>query len=313
MFDTHTLSVKELELTMRQKLFKILGYFFVALVFFAAALLFSFYFVDSPKEVRLKRDLNKIQQQYKFLNQRVEQLTSVLEDVQGRDDDLYRMIFETEPAKRNTKIYNNYDQFQDLETAELIIQTSLKVDDLASMLYDQSKSFDEVFKLAKSRREMVLCMPAILPINKNEGKVVSGYGPRYHPIFRDLRMHTGIDFSAHHGTPVYATGDGVIEIAGVNSSMSGYGIVIKMNHGFGFKTLYAHLSKVKVHPGQKVKRGDVIGFVGSTGTSTNPHLHYEVFSNLKRVNPVYYFFNDLSPEEYEEVLEKSKEINQSLS
>lgn len=312
-FDVNSLSVKKVKFSFKQRLLKLLGYASVAVVFFFIAMTITFRFFDSPTEKQLRRDLEKTQRQYKNLSSRVDQLNTVLEDIQLRDDNLYRMIFEAEPAKRSEAIYGNYDEFKDVSSAELIIQTSAKIDELATALYMQSRSFDKVYNMAKTKNEMLVCMPAILPVNKNETSLSSGFGYRYHPIFRDLRMHTGIDFAGPKGTAVYATGDGTVQTAGSNGNMSGYGIVCEVNHGFGYKTLYAHLSKLNVRPGQKVKRGDIIGYIGSTGTSTNSHLHYEVFLNGKRVDPVYYFFNDLSPEEYEKVLEKSKEINQSLS
>ncbi|MEG1762071.1 MAG: peptidoglycan DD-metalloendopeptidase family protein [Bacteroidales bacterium] len=303
-----------MKVSFKQRFLRFLGYVSVAVVFFFIAMSITFRFFDSPTEKKLRRDLEKSERQYKNLSKRVDKLNTVLEDIQVRDENLYRMIFEAEPAKRTETVYGNYTEFADVSSAELIIQTSSKIDELATALYIQSKSFDKIYTLAKTKNEMLICMPAILPVNKNETSLSSGFGYRDHPIFRDLRMHTGIDFAGPKGTPVYATGNGVVKMAGSNySSMRGYGTVCEIDHGFGYQTLYAHLSKVNVREGQKIKRGDIIGYIGSTGNSTSSHLHYEVFLNGKFVDPVYYFFNDLSPEEYEKILEKSKEINQSLS
>lgn len=196
----------------------------------------------------------------------------------------------------------------------LLRSTTARLDTLCNRLYVQSLSMDEVYEMARNKQERMASMPAIMPVKKTDCKVVSGFGYRYHPILRYMRMHTGIDLSARTGTPVYATGDGVVEEAGSGAEgFSGYGTVCVIDHGFGFKTLYAHLGKVTVRKGQKVRRGEQIGTLGSSGLSQGPHVHYEVIQNNKKVNPVYFFFNDLSPEEYEQVIELANQENQCLS
>jgi murein DD-endopeptidase MepM/ murein hydrolase activator NlpD len=240
----------------------------------------------------------------------------VVADLQDKDDNIYRVIFEAEPVPSSVRKASiggadRYASLEGYDNAESIIETAKKLDRLSRQIYVQSKSFDEVFEMAKNKEKIVASLPAIVPISRGIDRIVSGYGFRIHPIYKTLRMHTGIDFTAPKGTPVYATADGVV--VGNPAGMSGYGITIIVNHGFGYQTLYAHLSRVAVKPGTKVKRGQVVGYVGSTGLSVAPHLHYEVMKNGKKINPVNFFFNDLSPEDYKRVLEASSKVTQSLS
>lgn len=275
--------------------------------------------IDSPKERALRREISQYKYQLDLLNKRTNQMAEVLEDIENRDDNIYRTIFEAEPIDKNIRNsgiggVERYNELKGYDNSEAIIVLTKKVDELSKRLYVQSKSFDEVYSMAVNKNERLNAIPAIMPLSKKSSRIVSGFGLRFHPILHYRRMHTGIDLVAKKGTPVYATGDAVVEVAGKGgSSYSGYGIVIMLNHGFGYKTLYAHLSKVNVKNGQKVKRGEKIGEVGSTGLSQAPHLHYEVVQNGKKVNPVYYFFNDLSIEEYEQVIEQANAENQCLS
>lgn len=312
--DPSSLEVSNKKASPKEIALKIGGYFLLALLFFSLALFLSYYILDSPKELRLKNELKEMAQQYKYLNKRLDQFSLVLEDLQQRDENLYRIVFEAEPPQRNNPLYNDYSRFKDMDAEDLLVETTKKTDELLSKVYSQSLSYDEIYKMAKTKKERLECMPAILPINKADGRLVSGFGLRYHPIFKTLRPHTGVDFAARRGIPIYATGDGYIESTGNSSrGYSGYGIYCIVNHGFGYKTLYAHMERLNVKNGKKIKRGDIIGYVGSTGYSTGPHLHYEVHVNGKKVNPVYYFFIDISPEEYLDILEQSREVNQSLS
>ncbi|MFN9393331.1 MAG: M23 family metallopeptidase, partial [Flavobacteriales bacterium] len=182
---------------------------------------------------------------------------------------------------------------------------------LQPMLVAHSKSFEQVFELAKAKDEMLQSIPAIQPVsNKDLKRIASGFGMRIHPIYKIARMHSGLDFTADIGAEVYATGDGVVQ--SIDDKLSGYGHHVVLRHGFGFETLYAHLSRAVVKPGEKVKRGQVIGYVGNSGTSTGPHLHYEVMKNGQKVNPVFYFYNDITPEQYEDLLQRAANANQSL-
>jgi murein DD-endopeptidase MepM/ murein hydrolase activator NlpD len=314
-FDPHSLSVKKVKVSTKEILKKILFYLSLAIVLFASAVVFTVYVFDSPQERQLRRDLQQSRFQYRQLDRRVEHLSLVLKDIQTRDENLYRLIFQAEPPEKDPRLlgYETYEQFRDNSIADVIVGTSVKVDDLTRRMYTQSVSFDDVYKMAKSKQDMLDAMPAILPVNKRHAQVHSGFGMRMHPIFRQVIMHTGVDFRAPVGTPVYATGNGVVSEAGHTRGYGGYGVVVKINHGFGFQTLYAHLSRTAVRVGQRVNRGDLIGYVGNTGQSIGSHLHYEVILHGRKVNPVYYFFSDLTPEEYTEILEKANEVNQSMS
>ena len=225
-------------------------------------------------------------------------------------------IFETDPYpdhKRQLGTGGNsmkYKKYENMEYGDLVIEISKKIELIEKKLASQSKSFDQVFDLTKEKQKMIKSIPSIQPVsNRDLTRIASGFGLRMHPIYKILKMHKGMDFTAPIGTEIYATGDGVVERVGW---VGGYGKTIMINHGFGYKTRYAHCSKYKCRKGQKVKRGDLIGFVGNTGQSTGPHLHYEVFKNKKQINPVNFFFNDLSPEEYDKVIEISSRPNQSL-
>tara|TARA_X000000368_G_scaffold106834_1_gene82870 strand:- start:40 stop:1011 length:972 start_codon:yes stop_codon:yes gene_type:complete len=315
-YDTKTLSYKPIKLNSGEK---IKGYF----IFFLSSVLLSFFillifyqFFDSPKEKKLKLEIQNLTSQYEVIDKNMKQVEIVLDEIQDRDDNIYRVIFEADPIptsirKQGFGGVNRYEKLLGLSNSELMINTSKKIDQLAKQLYLQSKSFDEVIDLAKNKSNMLASIPAIQPVaNKDLKRMASGYGYRIHPIYKTRKMHYGMDFSAKTGTEIYSTGDGVV--SKVKRSKRGYGNYVKINHGFGYETLYAHMSKYIVKKGQKVKRGEVIGFVGNSGISTAPHLHYEVRKDNKKINPVNFYYNDLSPEEYEKMLEISLQSNQSL-
>ena len=302
----------------REKVRKISFTVLFGIVLGVVLMVIGFNVIDSPKEKALKREIAQYQRQLKNLDTKVARASAVLEDLEDRDDNVYRTIFEAEPKKaiRDTLVNQevDYSDLQGYSSSKMIENTTRKVDILTKRLYVESKSMDEVYAMAQKKQERLQSMPAIMPIDKRKCKIVSGFGYRYHPILHTKRMHTGIDLTARKGTPIYATAAGTVEAAGRNiSSYSGYGVVCVINHSYGYKTLYGHLYDLKVKPGQKVKRGQQIGTVGSTGLSQAPHLHYEVFQNGNRVNPVFYFFNDLTTSEYEEVLEQASEENQCMS
>jgi murein DD-endopeptidase MepM/ murein hydrolase activator NlpD len=282
--------------------------FFILLIFYQ--------FFDSPKEKKLKLEIQNLTSQYEVVDKNMKQFEIVLDEIQDRDDNIYRVIFEADPIptsirKQGFGGVNRYEKLLGLSNSELMINTSKKIDQLTKQLYLQSKSFDEVIDLAKNKSNMLASIPAIQPVaNKDLKRMASGYGYRIHPIYKTRKMHYGMDFSAKTGTEIYSTGDGVV--SKVKRSKRGYGNYVKINHGFGYETLYAHMSKYIVKKGQKVKRGEVIGYVGNSGISTAPHLHYEVRKDNKKINPVNFYYNDLSPEEYEKMLEISLQSNQSL-
>lgn len=315
-FDKRTLTYRKVELNLRERLVRIVsGLAGVSVFAFLVIVVFTTFF-DSPKEKQLKREIARMELQYKLLGDRMNRVDQVLAELQEKDDDIYRVIFEAEPipnAVRNAGFggVNRYRDLEMLENSELIISTTKRLDQLTKRLVVQSRSFDEVVELAKNKAEMLASIPAIQPVsNEKLTRVASGFNYRIHPIYKIKHFHTGIDFTSPRGTEIYATGNGVVH--DVKRKNRGYGNHIIIDHGYGYKTLYAHMSKFNVRKGQKVNRGDVIGYVGSTGTSTAPHLHYEVIKNGEKINPVNFFFNDLSPEEYERVLEISSQSNQSF-
>ena len=226
------------------------------------------------------------------------------------------MIFEAEPIASSIRKagYGGINRYKDLEgynNSDLIIQTTKKIDQISKQMYIQSKSFDEIVDLAKNKTKMLASIPAIQPVsNKDLSRMASGFGYRIHPIYKTRRLHAGMDFSAKTGTPIYATGDG--KIFKVSKTRKGYGNYVIIDHGYGYKTLYAHMSKFIVKKGQSVKRGETIGFVGNTGTSVAPHLHYEVHKNGRKIDPVNFYYNDLNAEEYEKMRIISSQSNQSF-
>ena len=265
--------------TVRQRAISILRRLFVGMGLGAGSFIILLFIFGSPSEKELRIENARLLAQYNVLSHRLDEALGVMQDIQQRDDNLYRVVLQADPVsdairKAGYGGTNRYEQLMDMANAELVMNTTQKMDMLNRQLYIQSKSFDEVVDLCKGHDEMLKCIPAIMPVsNKDLKKTASGYGTRIDPIYNTPKFHAGMDFSANIGTPVYATGDGKVIKAGWET---GYGNLIQVDHGFGYVTWYAHLSKYKVRPGQKVVRGEVIGEVGNTGKSTGPHLHYEV-------------------------------------
>lgn len=315
-FNTKSLAVEPVRETLWDKARKFLRIVLAGMVFSAVVMSIAYSFFDSPKEKMLLREIDQYQLNFQLVNDRLDILASVLEDIENRDDQIYRVIFEAEPLPRTVRdaAFGGVDRYEHLEgfdNTELIAATTKRIDILSRKLYVQSVSYDEVFEMAKNKTDMLAAIPAIVPIEKGTQRLVSGFGPRIHPVYKTLRMHSGVDFTAPTGTPIYAPGNAIVRT--VERNRHGYGLMIVLDHGYGYQTLYAHLSKFNVREGQRVKRGEIIGFVGNTGVSTAPHLHYEVIRHGKKVNPINYFFNDLSPEEFEYIIEVASRVNQSLS
>lgn len=315
-FNPETLQYDRIEHSIKQKIFRFFIFFFAS-IFVAGIYLAVFSsFFDSPKEIKLKREISEMRTQYELVNKQLDQVNAVLTDLQERDDNLYRTIFEAEPIpgtirKAGYGGVNKYSDLEGFDNSDIIIKTAKKLDIITREAYVQSKSYDELIKLASNKEKMLSCVPAIQPIsNKDLRRIASGWGWRIHPIYKIPKFHYGIDFTAPKGTPVYATGDGVIKK--IVRSRRGYGNEILINHGFGYVSVYAHLSRFNVKKRQYVKRGDVIGFVGNTGLSTGPHLHYGIMLRGKYVNPINYFFNDLTADEYEKMVELANNAGQSL-
>ena len=315
-YNPETLDYEEVNLSVWDKLKKLSYYLIASIVFSFLILSIAFYNIRSYIQEEAAKENQSLRQEITSFNKDLNLILEVLGDIQLRDDNIYRAIFETDPYpdhKRQLGTGGNsmkYKKYENMEYGDLVIEISKKIELIEKKLASQSKSFDQVFDLTKEKQKMIKSIPSIQPVsNRDLTRIASGFGLRMHPIYKILKMHKGMDFTAPIGTEIYATGDGVVEKVGW---VGGYGKTIMINHGFGYKTRYAHCSKYKCRKGQKVKRGDLIGFVGNTGQSTGPHLHYEVFKNKKQINPVNFFFNDLSPEEYDKVIEISSRPTQSL-
>lgn len=295
---------------------KVLSYLATGTVFSVVVIFLAYTFLDSPKEKILKREIAQYQLQFSMINEKLDQYDKVLADLADRDDNIYRVIFEAEPVpsavrKAGFGGTDRYSSLDGYENSEIIINTVQKLDRINSQLVVQSKSFDEVFNMAKRKSEMLACIPAIQPVSNHDLRRLSSYyGYRTDPIYKVIKFHPGIDFSAPTGTEIYATGDGVVVEA--TQSRSGYGNCLVIDHGYGYKTMYAHINKFKVKQGERVKRGQLIATIGNSGKTTAPHLHYEIWKNGNKINPIYYFFNDLTPEEYETVLDLSTRATQSM-
>uniref|UniRef100_UPI003079520E peptidoglycan DD-metalloendopeptidase family protein n=1 Tax=Phocaeicola coprophilus TaxID=387090 RepID=UPI003079520E len=292
--------------TMRQRVMSYLRRLFVGMGLGAGSFIVLLLIFGSPSEKDLRMENSRLQAQYHILSSRLDESLQVMKGLQQRDDNLYRVMMQADPVADalRTPSYNKTNRYEDLmelPSAKLVVNTTQKMDLLERQLYIQSKSFDEVLALCKKHDEMLECIPAIQPVsNKDLKQTASGYGTRIDPIYKTVKFHSGMDFSANVGTPVYATGNGVVRKAGWEGL---YGNCIQIDHGFGYVTRYAHLSKIDVRVGQKVVRGETIGKVGTTGKSTGPHLHYEVMVKGQIVNPVNYYFMDLNAEDYDRMVE----------
>lgn len=315
-FNTKSLTYEKVKVTFKDRLWRFMSYLAIGLVFATGTVLLAYKFIDSPKEKMLKREIEALQLQYNLLHKKMDQTQMVLNDLQDRDDNIYRVIFESEPIPNSIRQAgfggsDRYSVFDNYDNAELLKTTTERLDKITKQLYIQSKSFDEVVKLAKNKEQLISSIPAIMPINnKDLRRQPGGFGWRTHPIYKTPEFHPGMDFAAEQGTPIYATGDGVVETADANAQ--GYGNHVVINHGFGYQTLYGHMSKMAVRVGKKIKRGELVGYVGSTGLSTAPHIHYEVIKNGEKVNPINFYFNDLTPQQYQVMLEMSSKSSQSF-
>ncbi|MCE4563369.1 M23 family metallopeptidase [Maribellus sp. CM-23] len=318
-FNPDTLNYESIGLTWRERIVKVLTYLSssVAMALLFVVVFLSFY--ETPRSKALKRENQRLLTQYELLQKDMNKVEKVLTDLQQRDDNIYRVVFEAEPIPAAVREAgfggtNKYSHLENMDNADLVIETAKKLDVLAKKTYIQSKSYDEVMEMALNKEKMLASLPSIMPIrNKELKRTSSGWGYRMHPIYKVKKMHWGQDFTAPIGTPIYATGDGVItEVEGSKRSKVGLGLNIKIDHGFGYETVYGHLNEFNVKRGQHVKRGDIIGYVGNTGGSTAPHLHYEVHKNGQKLNPMYYMFQDLTPQEYDKMIAISSNIGQSL-
>jgi len=315
-YNPETLSYDRVETGFKYYLSRILSYFLSSAVMGVFFFLGYIYLLDSPREIRLERENSRLISQYEIMAKKLDQVQLVLDDIQQRDENVYRVIYQADSIPNSIRRagfggVNRYSYLEDMDNASLVVKTATKLDIITKQLYVQSKSFDEIESLTKRKEEMLRSIPAIQPVSNNDlRRTASGWGWRIDPIYKIRKFHEGLDFSAPIGTEIYATGDGTV--LNVTVSPIGYGKYVEIDHGFGYSTLYAHMDGFNVKPGQKVKRGDIIGFVGNTGKSSGPHLHYEVRIKGKAVDPAHYFFQDLTPEQYEKMIHISSNSNQTF-
>jgi hypothetical protein len=315
-YNPDTLTYDKVQLSIWQKLKKSIPWILGSLAFAGGVVALTFAFFKSPREQSLIREYNQLSSQYDLMRAEMRQVEMVLDEIRRKDDNLYRVILESEPypvhkRQLSTGGSSQYTTLEGYNSSKLLISTRQMLDRIQKKLYAQSQSYDEVVKMARKKEKMLRCIPAVIPLSTNLITAgIGGFGYRIDPIYHTRQMHAGMDFPCKTGTPLRTTGDGVV--VGAETNYWGYGNCVIVDHGFGYQTLYAHLSEFNVKPGQKVKRGDVIGFAGSTGKSTAPHLHYEVIKNGEKVNPVNYYYNDLNPAQYEEMLKASAEASTSF-
>ena len=317
-YDQETLSYKRIEVNNSVRFRNAFVFITVSALFGLIMLLvlLSSPVIETPKEISQAREIENYQLQYEQLNRKMKQIESVLDNLQDRDNQIYRVIFEANPITDDVRKagfggVNRYADLEGFDNSELIINTTKKMEILSKQIVVQSKSLDEIQRMALDKEVLLSAIPSIQPINnENLRRMASGYGWRTDPFTKSRRMHKGMDFSAPTGTPIYAPSDG--KVIRVDSRSAGYGKHIRIEHGFGYVTLYAHLSEYNVRRGQRVKRGDVIGFVGNTGRSVAPHLHYEIRKDGKHLNPINFYYGDLNTEEFNALLEAANRENQSL-
>lgn len=317
-YDPDTLSYRKIEPKKSRK-YRNLLLFLVASALFGLlgmSILLNTSLLNTPRELSLEREVRNYELQFELLNRKMEQMEQVLVNIEDRDNNIYRLYFEANPIPEEQRRagfggVNRYKSLEGFNNSEMIIGTTKRLDIIQKQMVIQSKSLDEITKLAEEKEKLLAAIPAIQPIsNEDLARMASGYGWRSDPFTKARKMHWGMDFTSPKGTPIYASGDGKITRADNNSS--GYGKHIRIDHGYGYLSLYAHLSQYNVRQGQKVKRGDLIGFVGSTGRSEAPHLHYEVWKDGERINPINFYYGSLTAEEFDNMLKQASQENQSL-
>lgn len=315
-YNPHSLRYEKLETPFRVKLLKAFGFMAAALVTAGLISLIAFRFIGSPNEKILQIENQRLKDRYKNLSEEVKEIQQQMAELEKRDNEVYRSIFEASPIPDSARIRSQEKQAQALAIEgmgdnELYKSLVSSLTQLKNRVLTQKNSYAEITELVKNKEKLLARTPAIQPVsNKNLERVASGFGYRIDPVYKTVKLHAGIDFTAPSGTPIYATADGVVETSGFHDG--GYGNHVVINHSFGYKTLYGHMLRIRAKRGQQVKRGEVIGWVGSTGKSTGPHLHYEVHKNGQKIDPIYFFYNDLTPEQFDRLLKKAAASNQSF-
>jgi murein DD-endopeptidase MepM/ murein hydrolase activator NlpD len=317
-YDPETLSYRPIEITNKKRISNVVLFILASFVFGLSSLLILLNsdWINTPAEISQKRALENYELQFEILSKKLNQIEAVVENIEERDNNIYRVYFEASPIPEEQRRagfggVNRYKNLEGYDNSDLIINTAKRLDVLSKQTVVQSRSLDEIERLAENKAELIEAIPSIQPIkNQDLTRMASGYGYRTDPFTKKRRFHYGMDFSARKGTPIYATGNGVVKRA--DNRSSGYGKHIRIDHGFGYISLYAHLSKYNVRRGQRVKRGDIIGYVGNTGRSVGPHLHYEIFKDKKKINPLNFYYGNLSQKEFDALLTQSRLENQSM-
>ncbi len=315
-FNTHTLRYEKLETPLRVRLLRFFGFMALALILALLIVFISFKFIDSPKEKLLRNENEDLKENYALLLQRIQEINTQVKELENRDNEVYRSIFESSPIPDSARLKAMEDQkeiqlVQSMGNTELVKSVADQLNRLSLLVAYQNKSYDAIGEMVKNKQKLLAAIPAIQPVsNKLLSRIASGFGTRIDPVYKVAKFHAGLDFAAPQGTPIYATADGRVKEADFNAG--GYGNHVVIDHGYGYETLYGHMYRIKARVGEMVKRGEVIGYVGSTGKSTGPHCHYEVHKNGQPVDPVYFFYNDLTPEQYDRLLKQAAIGNQSL-
>ena len=315
-YNTHSLRYEKVVTPMRVKLIRVFGFLAASLVTAGIISFLIFRFIDSPTEKILRVENDKLKETFLELNQRLNKIELQMTDLEKTDNEVYRSIFEASPipdSERSKEIEKQKQvaSVENMGQSELINSLHTSLNTLSARIFIQQTSFAEIADLMKNKEQLLASTPAIQPVsNKNLNRIASGFGYRIDPIYKTVKLHPGLDFTAPSGTPIYATANGNIEVAGNRGD--GYGKLVIINHGYGYKTLYGHMYRIKARVGQRVKRGEVIGYVGSSGKSTGPHCHYEVIKHGSKLDPIYFFYNDLSPAQFDQLLKKAAASNQSL-
>ncbi len=315
-YNTNTLRYEKLETPLRVKLLRVLGFISAAIVTAIIIVSIAYRYFPSATEKRLIQDNQELQQQFEVLEERTKKIQQQVTELEKRDNEVYRTIFEADPipdsirakeiaSQKETQLVMKMANFQ-LENS--IVET---INNLSNRINSQERSYNEITEFIKDKEILLASTPAIQPVSNSDLKrVASGFGYRIDPVYKTVKLHNGLDFAAPQGTPIYATANGTVRVAA--NTGTGYGNHVVINHGYGYETLYGHMFRIKVKAGQKVKRGEIIGWVGSTGKSTGPHCHYEVNKNGRHLDPVYFFYNDLTPEQYDRLLKLAASSNQSF-
>jgi len=315
-YNTTSLRYEKLETPLRVKLLRVFGFLAAAIVTAAIISFFAFRFVGSPNEKLLSLENERLKDKYHQLDDQVKAAQGQMSELVKRDNEVYRAIFEANPIPDSARARalaqeQEIARVENMRSADLVNSIINSLNNLGRYITTQKKSYNEIDDLLKNKEKLLVSTPAIQPVsNKDLTRVASGFGYRIDPIYKTVKLHAGLDFAAPQGTPIYATANGTVTVAG--NTGNGYGNHVVINHGYGYETLYGHMVRVKARVGQQIKRGEVIGYVGSTGKSTGPHCHYEVHKNGQKIDPVYFFYNDLSPEQYDLLLKRAAAANQSF-